>query len=290
MVWVSAIVQGILVGGLFALFACGLSLMFGVMNVINLAHGDLAVIAAYLALGAVTVTHVPAIWSFVIVVPIFAGGGYLLQRTLLQAALNRSVLTTLLVTFGLSVVIENGLQQFFSANSRALNIGNLITESFSIGSQITIAYLDLGILVVAVVVLLGLQFFLSSSRHGRLIRAVADDREAAQIAGVSYRHVFGIAAAIAFGTVALAGIAFGMYQQFDPTIGTDQLLLFAFEAVVVGGLGSLWGTLAGGVLLGVAQQLGAVYNAADQMLAGQLFFLLVLLIRPSGIFGRKETA
>jgi branched-chain amino acid transport system permease protein len=290
MSWVNAILQGVLLGGLYALFACGLSLMFGVMKVINLAHGDLAVVAAYLALGVIAVTHVPAIWSFVLVVPIFAGLGYVLQRTLIQASLNRSVLTTLLVTFGLSVVIENGLQQFLSANSHSLSIGSLVSDSFSIGSQITIAYLDLGILVIAVAVLLGLQYFLSSSKYGRLIRAVADDREAAQLAGADYRHIFGIAAAIAFATVALAGLAYGMYSQFDPTIGTDQLLLYAFEAVVIGGLGSLWGTLAGGILLGVAQQVGAQISSSDQILAGQLFFLLVLVVIPQGITSRISMA
>jgi branched-chain amino acid transport system permease protein len=286
MSWVNAILQGVLLGGLYALFACGLSLMFGVMKVINLAHGDLAVVAAYLALGVVAVTHVPAVWSFVLVVPVFAGLGYVLQRTLIQASLSRGVLTTLLVTFGLSVVIENGLQQFLSANSHSLSIGSLVSDSFSIGSQITIAYLDLAILVIAVAVLLGLQYFLSSSKHGRLIRAVADDREAAQLAGADYRHIFGIAAAIAFATVAFAGLAYGMYSQFDPTIGTDQLLLYAFEAVVIGGLGSLWGTLAGGILLGVAQQVGAQVNSSDQILAGQLFFLLVLVVIPQGITSR----
>jgi branched-chain amino acid transport system permease protein len=290
MSWVNAVIHGILIGGLYALFACGLSLLFGVMNVINLAHGDLAVVAAYVALGVIAITHVPAVWAFLVVVPIFAVLGYVLQRTLFQAALNRSVLTTLLVTFGLSVVLENGMQQFLSANSHSIDIGSLVSKSFSIGSQITIAYLNLIILLVAVIVLLGLQFFLSSTKNGRLIRAVADDREAAQISGVNYRHVFGIAAAIAFGTVALAGIAFGMFTQFDPTIGTDQLLLFAFEAVVIGGLGSLWGTLGGGILLGIAQDIGANIRAADQVLAGQLLFLLILIIRPQGLTGRREQA
>ncbi|HVB45506.1 MAG TPA: branched-chain amino acid ABC transporter permease [Streptosporangiaceae bacterium] len=290
MIWVNTVVQGILLGGLYALFACGLSLMFGVMNVINLAHGDLAVSAAYIAIGVVAVTHVPAALSFLIVVPIFAVIGYVVQRTLFQAALNRSVLTTLLVTFGLSVVIENGLQQYLSANSHSIDIGSLVSDSFGIGSQITIAYLDLVVLMVAVVVLLGLQYFLSSTANGRLIRAVADDPEAAQLSGVSYRHVFGLAAAIAFGTVALAGLASGMMSQFGPTTGTDTLLLYAFEAVVIGGLGSLWGTLAGGILLGVAQQIGAQFSAADQVLAGQLLFLAILVLRPQGITSRREPA
>jgi branched-subunit amino acid ABC-type transport system permease component len=288
MAWVNAVIQGILTGGLYALFACGLSLMFGVMKVVNLAHGDLAVVGGYVAVGVIAVTHIPVLWSFVIVVPIMAVVGYVLQRTMIQAALDRSVLTTLIVTFGLSVVIENGLLEFFTANSRALGTGNsIITSSFSLGSQIQIAYLLVVIFAVAVVVLLGLQYFLSASKYGRLIRAVADDKEAAQLCGVDYRHVFGIAAAIAFGTVALAGIAYGMYSQFAPTTGTDTILLFAFAAVVIGGLGSLWGTLLGGVVLGVAQQIGAQINISDEVLAGYIVFLAVLVIRPQGLTTRR---
>ena len=288
MAWVNAIIQGILTGGLYALFACGLSLMFGVMKVVNLAHGDLAILGGYIALGVIAVTHVPVLWSVLIVVPIMAVLGYVMQRTMIQAALDRSVLTTLLVTFGLSVVIENGLLQFVNADSHSLGIGNsIITKSFSIGSQIQIAYLLVLIFAVAVAVLLGLQYFLSSSRYGRMIRAVADDREAAQLSGVDYRHVFGIAAAIAFGTVALAGIAYGMYSQFAPTTGTDTILLFAFAAVVIGGLGSLWGTLLGGVVLGVAQQVGAQINISYEVLAGYLVLLAVLVFRPQGLTARK---
>jgi branched-chain amino acid transport system permease protein len=286
--WVNAIIQGVLTGGLYALFACGLSLMFGVMKVVNLAHGDLAVVAGYIAIGIIAVTHVPVLWSFVIVVPIMALLGYVLQRTVLQTALDRSVLTTLLVTFGLSVVIENGLLQFFTANSRGIGAGlALVTGAFTIGSQISIAYLLLLIFAVAVAVLLGLQYFLSRSKYGRLIRAVADDKEAAQLAGADYRHVFGIAAALAFATVALGGIAFGMYSDLDPTTGTDTILLFAFAAVVIGGLGSLWGTLLGGVVLGVAQQIGAQINISDELLAGYIVFLIVLVLRPQGLISRR---
>src|SRR5580692_6014693 len=288
--WVNDVIQGILTGGLYALFACGLSLMFGVMKVVNLAHGDLAVVGGYVALGVIAITHVPVLWSFLIVVPIMAVLGYVMQRTMIQAALDRSVLTTLLVTFGLSVVIENGLLQFVNADSHSLGIGNsIITKSFSIGSQIQIAYLLVLIFAVAVAVLLGLQYFLSSSRYGRMIRAVADDREAAQLSGIDYRHVFGIAAAIAFGTVALAGIAYGMYSQFAPTTGTDTILLFAFAAVVIGGLGSLWGTLVGGIVLGVAQEIGQQINSSDGFLAGYIIFLAVLVLRPQGLIARRST-
>jgi branched-chain amino acid transport system permease protein len=288
MAWVNAIIQGVLTGGLYALFACGLSLMFGVMKVVNLAHGDLAVVAGYVAIGIIAATHVPVLWSFLIVVPIMAVLGYVLQRTLIQSALNRGVLTTLIVTLGLSLVIENGLLQFFTADTRGIGAGmTLVTSSFSLGPQIQIAWLLVTIFAVAVIVLLGLQFFLSGSRYGRLIRATADDQEAVQLAGADYRHVFGIAAALALGTVALGGIAYGMYVDLDPTTGTDTILLFAFAAVVIGGLGSLWGTLLGGVVLGVAQQVGAQINISYEVLAGYLIFLAVLVLRPQGLTSRR---
>jgi branched-chain amino acid transport system permease protein len=282
--WVNAIIQGVLTGGLYALFACGLSLMFGVMKVVNLAHGDLATLAGYIGVGVIAAIHAPFLWSVPIVVVAMAIIGYILQRTLIQAALERGELTTLIVTFGLSLVIENGLLQAFTANSRGIGINqSIVTASFSIGSQIRIAWLDVIIFVLAVVVLLGLQSYLSSTKYGRLIRAVADDREAAQLAGADYRHVFGIAAAIAFGTVALAGMAYGMTTTIQPTSGTDTILLFAFAAVVIGGIGSLWGTLAGGIVLGIAQQIGAQLDLSYETLAGYVIFLVVLIVRPQGL-------
>jgi len=291
MEWVNAIIQGLLTGGLYALFACGLSLMFGVMKVVNLAHGDLAVVAGYIGVGVIAITHVPVLWSIPIVVVLMAIIGYILQRSLIQGALSRGELTTLIVTFGLSIVIENGLQQFFTANSRGLGVGDsFVTDSFAIGSQITIAWLNVGIFALAVIVLLGLNQYLRVSKYGRLIRAVADDREAAQLSGADYRHVFGIAAAIAFGTVAIAGICQGMITTISPTLGTDTILLFAFASVVIGGLGSLWGTLLGGVVLGVAQAIGAQINPSYETLAGYAVFLLVLVIRPQGLVGQGAQA
>jgi branched-chain amino acid transport system permease protein len=288
MAWVNAIIQGVLTGGLYALFACGLSLMFGVMKVVNLAHGDLAIVAGYLAVGVIAVVNMPVLWTIPIVVVLMAIIGYILQRSIFQAAISRGELITLIVTFGLSIVIENGLQQFFTANSRGLGVGDsFITASFSIGSQITIAWLNLAIFVLAIIVLLGLQQYLSYSKYGRLIRAVADDREAAQLSGADYRHVFGIAAALAFGSVAIAGVCEGMITTISPTLGTDTILLFAFAAVVIGGLGSLWGTLVGGIVLGVAQAIGAQINPSYETLAGYAVFLLVLVIRPQGLTSQR---
>jgi branched-chain amino acid transport system permease protein len=282
LVWVNAIVQGVLLGGLYALFACGLSLMFGVMRVVNLAHGDFAVLAAYLALAVITGLNVPVLWSALVVAPLFGVVGYLVQRFIIQRSLDVSSLTTLLVTFGLSIVIQNGLLEAVSANSRSLPSGSLASASFEVNSQLSIAYESLIVFGVAVVVLVGLQLFLSRARLGRQVRAAADDQEAASIVGVNVRHVYGIAAAIAFATVALAGVAFGMYSSFDPAAG-PQRLIFAFEAVVIGGVGSLWGTLAGGIILGVAQVLGAQVDSSFGVLAGHLVFLAVLAIRPSGL-------
>lgn len=291
MVWVSDIIQGILAGGLYALFACGLSLLFGVMKVVNLAHGDLAVVGAYIAIGVIAVTHVPFLWSIPIMIVLMAVLGYVLQRSIIQTALSRGELTTLIVTFGMSIVIENGLQQFFTANTRGIGVGSSIeSSSFSIGSQIQIGWLPLIIFIVAVIVLLALQYFLSSSKYGRMIRAVADDREAALLSGINARHVFGIAAAVAFASVGLGGVAFTMSGTVAPTTGTDTILLFAFASVVIGGLGSLWGTLLGGIVLGVAQQIGAQINPSYEALAGYVVFLVVLVLRPQGLTARRSQA
>lgn len=289
MTWVAAVVQGILLGGLYALSACGLSLLYGVMGAINLAHGDLAVIAAYVAIVAIPILHLPAVLAFLVVVPVFLVLGYVGQRTLIQRSLDRGPLTTLLVTFGLSIIIQNVLLTVFSADSHSIDIGSLITASIQVNNQISIAGVSLAIFVVAVAVLVGLQLLLSRTDIGRRIRAVADDPEAAQLAGVDYRHVFGIAAALAVGTVALAGLAFGMYSSFAPTAGSARLL-FAFEAVVIGGLGSLWGTLAGGIVLGVAQTVGAAIDPGLGVLTGHAVFLAVLAIRPQGLFRGRVTA
>jgi branched-chain amino acid transport system permease protein len=286
MTFVNALVQGILLGGLFALFACGLSLMFGVMEVINLAHGDVAVAAVYLAVVLIPATHIPAIWVFVLVVPVFVVGGYVLQRLLFQQSLGSGPITTLLVSFGLSVVLENVLLEVFTANSQSLNIGSLVSGSVQVSSEVYLPYLSLIILGTAVVALVVVQVFLARTRTGRMVRAVADDREAAQLVGASYRHLFGVAAALAFGTVALAGLALGMYTSVAPSSGPSYLL-YGFAAVVIGGLGSLWGTLLGGMILGVASTVGALVDPDFGAMLPYLVFLAVLAVRPHGLFPKK---
>jgi branched-chain amino acid transport system permease protein len=259
------------------------------VRVVNLAHGDFAVLAAYLALVVITGTHLPVLVTLLIVVPLFALVGYLGQRFVIQRSLDVSPLTTLLVTFGLSVVIQNALLVAFSADSHSFDLGSLISASVRITPQLSIAYVSIMIFLTAVVLLVGLQLFLSRTSLGRQIRASADDQEAAAISGVDTRHVFGIAAAIAFGTVAIAGLALGIYSSFDPSAGPPRLI-FAFEAVIIGGVGSLWGTLVGGIILGVAQAIGAQIDPSGGVLAGHLVFLAVLALRPQGLIRARLAA
>jgi len=289
MEWINAELQGILLGGQYALLACGLSLIFGVMRIVNLAHGVLAVAAAYVALEVVKQTDVNPFLSLVVVVPVFAVAGYALQRGLFNPALKHGELSPLLVSFGLAVIATNLLQEAFSANSRSIGIGNLAIDSIKISDSLAIGVFSLLTLVVAVVVIVGVQVFLVRTRMGRAMRATKDDPEAARLMGISDRHVYALATAIAIATVSLAGVFLGMSTQFTPTYG-DLVLIFAFEAVIIGGLGSLWGTLLGGLVLGVAQTVGAQINPAYGVLAGHLVFLAVLLVRPSGLLPKALAA
>lgn len=282
MTWLNAVVQGVLLGGVYALFACGLSLVFGVLRIVNLAHGDLTVLAAFLAVVVTGAFGVPPVVALVVVVPVLAALGYVLQRTLLQRSLAAGELAPLLVTFGLSIVIQNALLQVFSADSRTLPTGAFGTASLAVGGGLAVGWLALVTLLVAVAVLAGLQVLLARTALGRSMRATSDDPETAQLMGLDDRRVHAAATAIALGTVALAGIFYGMRGTFTPTLG-PQLLIFAFEAVIIGGLGSLWGTLLGGLVLGMAQTLGAQIQPTYGVLAGHLVFLLVLAVRPQGL-------
>lgn len=283
MIWINALLQGLLLGGLYALLAAGLSLMFGVMRIVNLAHGVLAVVAAYLSLVLVENFGVSPFLTLTVVVPAVALLGYALQRGLFNPALRVGSLSPLLVSFGLSVVFAQLLQGLFTADTRSIQIGDLGTSSLTITSDIAIGTFSFISFVIGVLMIAGLQFLLSRTAIGRAMRAASDDTETVKLMGVNSRHLYGIATAIALATVGLAGVFLGMRTQFSPTLG-DSTLIFAFEAVIIGGLGSLWGTLAGGILLAVAQSLGAQAAPAYGVLAGHVLFLLVLAFRPQGLF------
>ena len=277
MTWVNAVVQGILLGGLYALLACGLSLMFGVMRIINLAHGDLAVLGAFLVTVVLDHANVSPFIAFIPVLPVMLALGWGLQRTLLDRSLRAGVLIPLLTTFGLSIVIQNLLLEKFSPDVRSLggNAGAITTASWKIIDQLAISGLGVLILAVAVGVLGGLQLFLSRTDAGRRMRATAQDRDTAELVGIDGRAVYARATALAVAIAGLAGMFLAIRSTFEPLSGPSQLI-FAFEAVVIGGIGSLWGTLAGGIVLGVAQTIGAEIDPQYSALAGHLVFLVVV--------------
>lgn len=284
MSWVDTIIQGILLGGLYALFAAGLSLVFGIMRLVNLAHGDLIVLAAFMILTLVTTLGLDPFVAVLIAAPLMFAIGWLLQSQILNRTLGPDVLPPLLVTFGLSIVIQNGLLEGFSADSRRIPVGEMEGASLAIG-PVTVGVLPLLTFLSAVAVIVALNTLFYRTALGRAFRATSDDRETAGLMGIEPDRIFAMATGVAMVVVTIAALYLGMRANFDPTIGPARLI-YAFEAVIIGGLGSLWGTLAGGVIIGLAQTLGAAINPEWQILAGHVAFLVVLLVRPRGLFPR----
>jgi branched-chain amino acid transport system permease protein len=283
--WFDAIIQGVLLGGLYTLFAAGLSLIFGIMRLVNLAHGDLIVLAAFIILAAAHGLGLDAFTATVVALPVMFVAGYGLQFLVLNRTLGPDILPPLLVTFGLSIIIQNSLLEMFTADSQRLSAGAIETASVELGGGLAVGIMPLIAFAsaIAVIVLLNLLFYRTAL--GRAFRATSDDADIAQLMGIETHRVFAMAMAIAMVVVTIAAFYLGMRATFDPTIGPARLL-FAFEAVVIGGLGSLWGTLAGGVIIGIAQTIGATINPEWQILTGHLAFLAVLMVRPRGLFPR----
>lgn len=286
MEWLNTIIQGILLGGLYALFASGLSLIFGVMRLVNIAHGDLIVMAAYLALSTSLLLGVHPGVALLVVVPLMGVTGYVLQRFLLNKTLGNDILPPLLVTFGLSVILQNTLLEIYSADPQKLNVGELETASLTLG-DISVGVMPLATFAIAILVILLLQWIFYYTALGRQFRAVSDNQDIAQLMGLNKGHVFGLALGLSLMVCGIAGVLLGVRTSFDPAIGGGRLI-FAFEAVIIGGLGSMWGTLAGGIVLGVAQTIGGKIDPGWQTLAGHIVFLIVLAIKPRGFFPRVE--
>lgn len=283
--YVNTIVQGALIGGLYALYAAGLSLIFGVMRLINLAHGDLIVLAAFALLAMITAIGLPLPVALLILLPFAFALGWGLQRVLLNRTLGDDILLPLLVTFGLSIVTQNGLLLVFSADSRKLSLGAIEIASTSF-LGLTVGIVPLLTFAVAVTVIGALSFLFYGTALGRRLRATSDSTEIVQLMGVNPHKVFAIAMGISFVVLTIAAFFMGVRSNFDPSVGPARLL-YAFEAVVIGGLGSLWGTLAGGVILGIAQAIGARINPEWQVLGGHLVFLAFILLRPRGLFPKQ---
>jgi branched-chain amino acid transport system permease protein len=283
MQWLNVILQGVLIGGLYAMFAAGLSLIFGVMRLVNIAHGDLIVLAAYISLLVTQALGVDPLTSLLLVVPIMALIGYALQRGLLNQTIGDDLLPPLLVTFGLSIIIQNGLLELFTADSRKLQAGALEVHTVQLLQGVWVGTLPLIQFVIAVAVVAGLQLLFYRTALGRAFRATSDDPAIAQLMGLDTRHVFAVAMALSLAVVAIAGVFLAVRANFDPAIGPARLI-FGFEAVIIGGLGSMWGTLAGGIILGVSQAIGAQIDPGWQLLAGHIVFLAILALRPQGLF------
>ena len=285
MAWLDAVLQGVLLGGWYALFAMGLSLTYGVMRIVNIGHGDCIVLGAYVGLFLVQRLEIHPLAALPLVVVVMAALGYGLQRSMLNRTLGNGLLPPLLVTFGLSIVIQNALLQAFSADSQSLQVGALSTASIALGAQLAVGWLPLLIFGTALLVTAGLEWLFARTRVGMAFRATADDRSTARLVGLQDKHVYALAMASSFAVIAVAGVFVGIKTTFTPEIG-PSLLLYAFEAVVIGGLGSFWGTLAGSIVLGIAHTLGYQLNPGWGVLAGHLCFLGVVLIKPAGLFGR----
>lgn len=287
MEWLDLVIQGILLGGLYALFAIGLSITYGVMRLVNIAHGDFIVLAAYAALPMVAQWgwHPFAVLPFVMAV--MALLGYVLQITLLNRTLGADILPPLLVTFGLSIVIQNGLLEIFASDGRTLQIGDLQFASWQLGGGLAVGLFPLIVFVVALVLTCAVSLMFNKTDLGMALRATSDDPVTAALMGIKAKHVYAIALAISFALVAVGGVFSGIRTTFTPSTGPTSLL-YAFEAVVIGGLGSLWGTFAGAVILGVAQVLGSKLDSGYGVLAGHLVFLLVLIFKPEGLFPKTR--
>jgi branched-chain amino acid transport system permease protein len=287
MEWLSIVVQGCLLGGLYALFAIGLSLIFGIMRLVNIAHGDLITLAAFVALIAADWLGLYPLATLIIVIPVMFALGYALQRGVLNRTLGESILPPLLVTFGMSIVIQNALLEIFGADTRRLVVGSLETASIALPGGLYVGVFPLVIFLVAVGVIAALQLLFYRTDLGRAFRATSDDAVTVELMGADNRHLYSLAMAIALTVTAIAGVFLAVRTNFDPSIGPSRLI-YAFEAVIIGGLGNMWGTLIGAVILGVAQSIGAAIKPDLQILAGHVAFLIVLGLRPNGLFPRTR--
>ncbi|MEW8489625.1 MAG: branched-chain amino acid ABC transporter permease [Candidatus Thiodiazotropha endolucinida] len=285
--WINSLIQGTLLGGQYALYAAGLSLMFGVMRLVNIAHGDFIVLAAFIALVAVDTMGIHPLISALIVVPAMFVIGYVLQRGVLNATLKGDILPPLLVTFGLSIILQNFLLELFSADSQRLQVGALQGANIHITEDLSIGWMPLMVFVAAIAVIGGLQVLFYRTTVGMAFRATSDKQHIVPLMGIDNRHIFGLAMGIAMAVVGIAAVFMSIRTNFNPTVGPARLL-YAFEAVIIGGLGNLWGTLAGGIIIGVAQSIGAKIDPGWQLLSGHLAFLVALLLRPNGLFPRTK--
>ena len=280
----SPIIFGILLGGLYVVIALGLSLVFGVMKVINVAHGTLVILASYLAFFALSQWGVDPILWLLPGIPLFFVLGLLIEKYLLNRAIKMSADAALIIAFGIALIIQNAVQIIWTPQSRSL-ITEYSFESFQIGNvYVPLVYiLDFA---VALIVMLVIHQFLNKTYLGQSITAASQDKEAAELMGINSTRVYQVAFGIAMALGAIAGVFFGLTFPFNPTSG-NALLIIAFGVIILGGLGSMVGTFIGGMIFGLSQTLGGhFFGPTGQLLVPFLMVLVVLTIRPQGLFGR----
>ena len=283
MIWVETIVNGLLLGGLYALVGLGLGYAFGIMRIVNVAQGDFIVAAAFL--GVFLVPWTP-LHPMLVIVPVAAVSyvfGILLQRAMINRVLGQDQIPQILLTFGMAIVLRNAMVEIYGANSQSINVGELRFMGFDF-LGLRLGVLPVVILGIALALFAALHLWMRHSRMGRIIRATADDHQVVQLSGIDYRRVYGIAMGIAMALSAVAGVLLAMRGSFTPYSGADRLLI-AFEVVVIGGLGSFWGMFAGGMILGVTQLVALKLDPSSGLMWGHLMFLLILFLSPSGIAG-----
>lgn len=281
--WLYTIINGLLLGGLYTLYGLGLALTFGIMRTVNLAHGDMIVLASFLSLVLTRLLHLSPLMSLVVLIPAMFVLGQALQRTVLNRTLSEGVMPSIIITFGLSIIAQNAMQLVFSADRVSLQQGGLETMSLPITGDFAIGVLPLINLVTAVALLALLHVFFRRTMVGRAFRATSDDPSTVELMGVNSRRMYALAMGMAFAVIAVSGVFMGIRTNFSPFDGPGRLI-FAFEVVIIGGMGSLYGVLAGGIILGVAQSVGGTLNPAWFQLSGHLATLAVLAFRPSGLF------
>jgi branched-chain amino acid transport system permease protein len=287
MVYVETIINGVLLGGLYGILGLGLALVFGVMRVINVAHGEFIVGAAVVT--AMLLGAMPGLNPLVALIPVAATAfviGYLFQTLLLNTVVRRGdMLAPMLVTFGVSIVIRNLMLALFGSNPMAINAGPLAKASFEV-LGVHIGVLPLITLAIAVALFGLLQYAITATTFGKTVRATADNPEIVRLMGVNPKRVYAVVMGIAFTMAAVAGVLLAMRTSFSATSGVDRILI-AFEVVVLGGLGSFWGALIAGILLGVVQLLSFQFDANSGLLYAHLLFFLFLILRPNGLLGAK---
>ena len=279
--------NGLMLGALYAVFGLGLSLSLGVMRMINIAHGDLIVVGAYLTSVVMSAIGIGPFAALVLVVPMMFGLGWVMQILLLNRVVGRDALAPLLLTFGLSIVLQNILHELFTADTRSLQAGDLASLGFEFGG-VSIGVLPL-LSTAASFALLGVTHWLIGHTHfGRQARAVSDDPDTARLVGVNDRRFFAVVTGFIFSLIGMAAVLYALRTPFSPTAGPERLL-YSFEAVVLGGLGNIWGTLFGGLVIGVAQLFGAKISSGLGPFFGHLVFLIALLAFPQGLFRRSAS-